>query len=45
MAKKFGQQVIIATSDSVEDVDDIQKRTGCEVISFSDKKILERLQP
>jgi hypothetical protein len=42
-AKKYGQQIIIATSDSVEGVAEIQNRTGCEVISFTEKKILERL--
>ena len=41
-AGKFQQQVIVATSDSVEGVDEIQKRTKCCVISFSDK-MLKRL--
>jgi len=43
-AKASGQQIIIATSDSVEGVEEIQKRTGCEVISYSEKKILARLK-
>jgi hypothetical protein len=42
-AKASGQQIIIATSDTVEGVDEIEKRTGCAVLSFSEKKILSRL--
>lgn len=41
-ASKFGQQVIVATSDSVEGVDEIQRQTGCQCISITGK-ILKRL--
>lgn len=43
-ANTAGQQVIIATSDTVEGVEEIQRMTGCEVISFSEKKLLARLR-
>ena len=41
-ASKFGQQIIVATSDSVEGVNEIQRQTGCQCISMTGK-ILKRL--
>lgn len=42
-AKRYGQQVIVATSDSFEDVERIRQRTGCVVVHFPGEKILTRL--
>lgn len=36
---KTGQQVIVATSDSVEGVEEVQRRTGCHCISLSGKML------